>query len=95
MGVVKRQQDVRPVGRRVGVAGLSGGNCTREFADGRGRFHLREGIEDGPASVVGEYSVPWARFSAFALTFAAPLGLVYLFAQRYIESGLSFGGMEG
>ncbi|SFK98860.1 carbohydrate ABC transporter membrane protein 2, CUT1 family (TC 3.A.1.1.-) [Halogranum rubrum] len=49
----------------------------------------------GLYSLISEYSIPWARFSAFALTFAAPLGLVYLFAQRYIEGGLSFGGVEG
>lgn len=49
----------------------------------------------GLFSLVDEYSVPWARFSAFALTFASPIMLVYLFAQRYIEGGLSFGGMEG
>ncbi|EFW92985.1 ABC-type transport system permease protein (probable substrate maltose) [Haladaptatus paucihalophilus DX253] len=49
----------------------------------------------GLYSLVGQYSTPWARFSAFALTFATPIVLVYLFAQRYIESGLSFGGMEG
>jgi arabinogalactan oligomer/maltooligosaccharide transport system permease protein len=49
----------------------------------------------GLYSLVSEYSIPWARFSAFALTFAAPIMLVYLFAQRYIEGGLSFSGMEG
>jgi len=49
----------------------------------------------GLFALVGEYSIPWARFSAFALTFASPIMLVYLFAQRYIEGGLSFGGMEG
>ncbi|WP_266080269.1 sugar ABC transporter permease [Haladaptatus caseinilyticus] len=49
----------------------------------------------GLYSLVGKYSTPWARFSEFALTFATPLMLVYLFVQRYIESGLSFGGMEG
>lgn len=49
----------------------------------------------GLFALVEEYSVPWARFSAFALTFAAPIVFIYLFAQRYIESGLSFGGMEG
>nr|WP_177213250.1 hypothetical protein [Halopelagius inordinatus] len=38
---------------------------------------------------------PQVTFSAFALTFAAPIMLVYLFAQRYIEGGLSFSGMEG
>ncbi|SFR35967.1 sugar ABC transporter permease [Halogeometricum limi] len=49
----------------------------------------------GLYSLVDEYSIPWARFSAFALVFASPLMLVYLFAQRYIEGGLSFSGMEG
>lgn len=49
----------------------------------------------GLFALIDEYTVPWARFSAFALMFAAPVMLVYLFAQRYIESGLSFGGMEG
>ncbi|MCL9815607.1 ABC transporter permease subunit [Natronocalculus amylovorans] len=49
----------------------------------------------GLFAIVGEYSTPWARFSAFALTFAAPIMFIYLFAQRYIEQGLSFGGMEG
>jgi len=45
--------------------------------------------------LVSEYSTPWPRFSAFALTFALPIMLVYLGAQRYIEDGLSFGGVEG
>ncbi|MFC6725350.1 sugar ABC transporter permease, partial [Halobium palmae] len=49
----------------------------------------------GLFSLISEYSIPWARFSAFALTFATPIMLVYLFAQRYIEGGLSFSGMEG
>jgi len=49
----------------------------------------------GLYALIGEYSIPWARFSAFALTFATPIMLVYLFAQRYIEGGLSFGGIEG
>ena len=49
----------------------------------------------GLFSLISEYSVPWARFSAFALTFASPIMLIYLFAQRYIEGGLSFSGMEG
>lgn len=43
----------------------------------------------------GGYQTPWARFAAFALLFALPIVIVYLFAQRYIEGGLSFGGMEG
>jgi len=49
----------------------------------------------GLYALIDEYTIPWARFSAFALTFATPIMLVYLFAQRYIEGGLSFGGIEG
>ncbi|MCU4750399.1 ABC transporter permease subunit [Halobacteria archaeon AArc-curdl1] len=45
--------------------------------------------------LVDTYSVPWGQFSAFALVYASPIVFVYLFAQRYIEAGLSFGGVEG
>ncbi|WP_435360704.1 sugar ABC transporter permease [Haloarchaeobius sp. DFWS5] len=45
--------------------------------------------------LVSEYSTPWPKFSAFALTFALPIMLIYLVSQRYIEDGLSFGGVEG
>ena len=45
--------------------------------------------------LVDTYSVPWGRFSAFALLYALPLVFIYLFVQRYIEEGLSFGGVEG
>jgi arabinogalactan oligomer/maltooligosaccharide transport system permease protein len=43
----------------------------------------------------GRYSIPWSRFAAFASLFALPVALLYFFAQNYVESGLSFGGMEG
>ncbi len=45
--------------------------------------------------MVEEFTVPWGRFSAFALLYASPIVFIYLLAQRYIESGLSFGGVEG
>ncbi len=45
--------------------------------------------------MVDQFTVPWGRFSAFALLYASPIVFVYLFAQRYIESGLSFGGVSG
>ncbi len=41
------------------------------------------------------FSTPWSQFAAFASFFALPVALLYFFAQRYVESGLSFGGMEG
>lgn len=49
----------------------------------------------GLFGVAGQRFTPWPRFTAFALSFAAPIMLVYFFAQGYLEGGLSFGGMEG
>lgn len=49
----------------------------------------------GLYQIMGEYQLPWGQFAAFALLFAAPVTLVYLAAQRYLEGGLSFGGLSG
>ncbi|WP_408958535.1 sugar ABC transporter permease [Natrinema sp. 74] len=38
---------------------------------------------------------PWSQFAAFALLFALPVAIIYFIAQKQVESGLSFGGMEG
>lgn len=38
---------------------------------------------------------PWPHFAAFALLFALPVAIIYFLAQKHVESGLSFGGMEG
>lgn len=46
-------------------------------------------------ATAGRYETPWTEFAAFAIAFALPVALIYFFAQRYVESGLSFGGMEG
>ncbi len=43
----------------------------------------------------GRFQTPWTRFAAFANLFALPVAIVYFLAQRSVESGLSFGGMEG
>jgi len=45
--------------------------------------------------LVDEFATPWAQFAAYALAYATPVALIYFFSQRYVESGLSFGGMEG
>jgi arabinogalactan oligomer/maltooligosaccharide transport system permease protein len=47
--------------------------------------------------MVGQYATntPWAHFSAFAIMFAAPVSIVYLFLQKYIVSGLAVGGVKG
>lgn len=46
-------------------------------------------------AISGRYETPWTEFAAFAMLFAMPVAIIYFFAQRYVESGLSFGGMEG
>ena len=47
--------------------------------------------------LVGQYATqtPWSHFSAFAILFAAPVSIVYLFLQKYIVSGLAVGGVKG
>jgi arabinogalactan oligomer / maltooligosaccharide transport system permease protein len=40
-------------------------------------------------------STPWSLFSAFAIMFAIPPAVVYLFAQKYITSGLAIGAVKG
>ncbi|MEY7848482.1 sugar ABC transporter permease [Natrarchaeobius sp. A-rgal3] len=42
-----------------------------------------------------EYETPWTEFAAFASLFALPVAIIYFATQSYVESGLSFGGMEG
>ncbi len=39
-------------------------------------------------------SVPWNSFAAIALLFAIPPALMFMFAQRYIRSGLTLGGLK-
>ena len=59
-----------------------------------GQYTLPVGVYAlSPAS--SGFQVAWSKFAAFSLTFAMPLMLVYFFMQRYIQQGLSFGGMEG
>jgi arabinogalactan oligomer / maltooligosaccharide transport system permease protein len=40
-------------------------------------------------------ATPWSIFSAFAIMFAIPPAVVYLFAQKYITSGLAIGAVKG
>jgi arabinogalactan oligomer/maltooligosaccharide transport system permease protein len=40
-------------------------------------------------------STPWSAFSAFAILVAVPPAIVYLFAQRWITSGLAIGAVKG
>jgi arabinogalactan oligomer / maltooligosaccharide transport system permease protein len=47
--------------------------------------------------MVGQYATqtPWAEFSAFAIMFALPVSIVYIFLQKYIIGGLAIGGVKG
>lgn len=47
--------------------------------------------------MVGQFATttPWAEFSAFAIMFALPVSVVYLFLQKYIIGGLAIGGVKG
>ncbi len=47
--------------------------------------------------MVGQYATqtPWSEFSAFAIMFALPVSIVYLFLQKYIVGGLAIGGVKG
>ena len=47
--------------------------------------------------MVGQYATqtPWSMFSAFAIMFALPVSVVYIFLQKYIIGGLAVGGVKG
>ncbi|MEO5884673.1 MAG: carbohydrate ABC transporter permease [Candidatus Limnocylindrales bacterium] len=47
--------------------------------------------------LVGQFATqtPWSEFSAFAIMFALPVSIVYLFLQKYIIGGLAVGGVKG
>ncbi|NGM71124.1 ABC transporter permease subunit [Natronolimnobius sp. AArcel1] len=73
------------------------------FLSGWNEFILAQillGADKYPLSVglyllLEEYGTPWGQFAAFSMLYALPVVLIYFFAQRYVESGLSFGGMDG
>ena len=47
--------------------------------------------------MVGQFATqtPWSQFAAFAILFALPVSVVYLFLQKYIVGGLAIGGVKG
>lgn len=47
--------------------------------------------------MVGAFATqtPWGKFSAFAILFALPVSVVYIFFQRWIVGGLAVGGVKG
>jgi arabinogalactan oligomer/maltooligosaccharide transport system permease protein len=75
------------------------------FMAGWGEYVLASVIIPAPDSaktaMVGLYklandiAVPWGRFAAGALMIIIPVLLVFLFLQRYLEGGLTMGGVKG
>ncbi len=43
----------------------------------------------------GTYHTPWGYFAATAVIISIPLMLLFLFARRYFQSGLTIGGVKG
>ena len=49
----------------------------------------------GMYQMANEVAVPWGRFAAGAILVLIPIILVFLWLQRYLESGLTVGGVKG
>ena len=63
------------------------------FLSDPGQFTLAVALN----GMVGQFATttPWSMFSAFAIMFALPVSIVYLFLQKYIIGGLAIGGVKG
>jgi arabinogalactan oligomer/maltooligosaccharide transport system permease protein len=49
----------------------------------------------GMFQMANEVNIPWGRFAAGAVMVIIPILLVFLYAQRYLEAGLTAGGVKG
>lgn len=49
----------------------------------------------GLYKLAGETAIPWGHFAAGALMIIIPVLLVFLFLQKYLEGGLTLGGVKG
>jgi arabinogalactan oligomer/maltooligosaccharide transport system permease protein len=49
----------------------------------------------GMYQMANEVSVPWGRFASGAILVLIPIILIFLWLQRYLESGLTVGGVKG
>lgn len=75
------------------------------FMAGWGEFFLANILIPAPATsqtvMVGMYklagtvNVPWGQFAAGAMIVMIPIVLLFLWLQRYLESGLTVGGVKG
>jgi arabinogalactan oligomer/maltooligosaccharide transport system permease protein len=75
------------------------------FMAGWGEFFLANILIPAPdakkTAMVGlfqmanEVNIPWGRFASGAVLILIPVVLVFLWLQRYLESGLTVGGVKG
>ena len=75
------------------------------FMAGWGEFFLANILIPAPdakkTAMVGLYqmanevNIPWGRFASGAVLILIPVVLVFLWLQRYLESGLTVGGVKG
>ena len=49
----------------------------------------------GMFQMAAEVNIPWGQFAAGAVLVIIPILLVFLFLQRYLEAGLTMGGVKG
>jgi arabinogalactan oligomer/maltooligosaccharide transport system permease protein len=49
----------------------------------------------GLYSLANDHSVPWGQFAAGALLISVPVLILFLGLQRFLESGLTLGGVKG
>jgi arabinogalactan oligomer/maltooligosaccharide transport system permease protein len=49
----------------------------------------------GMYQMANEVAVPWGRFASGAILVLIPIILIFLWLQRYLESGLTVGGVKG
>jgi arabinogalactan oligomer/maltooligosaccharide transport system permease protein len=49
----------------------------------------------GMYQMANDHAVPWGRFASGAILVLIPIILIFLWLQRYLESGLTVGGVKG
>lgn len=49
----------------------------------------------GMFQMANEVNIPWGRFASGAVLVLIPIILIFLWLQRYLESGLTVGGVKG
>ena len=75
------------------------------FMSGWGEFFLanilipapdaKKTVMVGMFQMAGEVNIPWGQFAAGAVIVIIPIVLVFLWLQRYLEAGLTVGGVKG